>query len=90
VILTRPNSKRALSPEELRRAAGRFQVDVEVVENPADALRYALSLAGDGDLVCAAGSLYLVGEVKKLHRIGKGGGTYVVPGDRSTDRRGKF
>jgi dihydrofolate synthase/folylpolyglutamate synthase len=90
VILTRPNSKRALSPEELRRAAGRFHGDIEVVENPADALRYALSLAGEGDLVCAAGSLYLVGVVKKLQRIGKRGGTDVVPGDRSTDRRGRF
>ena len=74
VILTRPNSERALSPVELRRAAGRFHGDIEVVENPDDALRYALSLAGEEDLVCAAGSLYLVGEVKKLHRIEKGGG----------------
>jgi folylpolyglutamate synthase/dihydropteroate synthase len=70
--------------------AGRFHGDIEVVENPADALRYALSLAGEGDLVCAAGSLYLVGVVKKLQRIGKRGGTDVVPGDRSTDRRGRF
>ena len=89
VILTRPNSKRSLSPEELRLAAGRFHGDIEVVENPGDALRYALSLAGEGDLVCAAGSLYLVGEVKKLQRIGKGGGTYAVPEDRQSDRRGR-
>jgi len=84
VILTRPNSERALSPEELRLAAGRFHGDIEVVENPGDALSYALSLAGEGDLVCAAGSLYLVGEVKKLQRIGKGDRTYAVPakGDR--------
>jgi dihydrofolate synthase/folylpolyglutamate synthase len=82
VILTRPSSERALSPEELRLAAGRFHGDIEVVENPGDALRYSLSLAGEGDLVCAAGSLYLVGEVKKLQRIGKGGGTYAVPEDR--------
>jgi dihydrofolate synthase / folylpolyglutamate synthase len=74
VILTRPNSERALSPEKLRLAAGKFQGDIEVVENPRDALRYALSLAGEEDLVCAAGSLYLVGEIKKFQRIGKESG----------------
>ena len=82
VILTRPHSERALPPEELRLAAGRFHGDIEVVENPGDALRHALSLAGEEDLVCAAGSLYLVGEIKRRHRIGKGGGTYAVPEDR--------
>jgi hypothetical protein len=30
-----------------------------------------------------------VGEVKKLQRIGKGGGTYAVPEDRQSDRRGR-
>ncbi len=68
VILTRPNSERALSPEALRRVAESFHRDIEVVENPGDALCHALSLAGEGDLVCAAGSLYLVGEIKRLHR----------------------
>ena len=68
VILTRPNSKRALPPEELRRAAAGFHRNIEVVENPGDALLHAFSLAGEEDLVCAAGSLYLVGEIKKLHQ----------------------
>jgi len=84
VILTRPNSERALSPEELRLAAGRFHGDIEVVENPGDALRYALSLAGKKDLVCVAGSLYLVGEIKKLHRILKGSGTGFLSENRTT------
>ena len=78
VILTRPHSERALSPEDLRSAAGRFHKDIEVVENPGDALRYSLSLAGKEDLVCAAGSLYLVGEIKKFQRIRKGGGMDAV------------
>jgi dihydrofolate synthase / folylpolyglutamate synthase len=78
VILTRPHNERALSPEDLRSAAGRFHKNIEVVENPGDALRYSLSLAGKEDLVCAAGSLYLVGEIKKLRQIRKGGGMDAV------------
>ncbi len=65
VILTRPNSERALSPDDLRPMAGRFHKDIEVVENPGDALHHSLSLAGEDDLICATGSLYLVGEIKK-------------------------
>jgi dihydrofolate synthase / folylpolyglutamate synthase len=68
VILTRPHSDRALSPDLLLELAG-AACDVEVIEDPGVALRHALSLAGEGDIVCAAGSLYLVGEIKKLHRI---------------------
>lgn len=74
VFLTCPYSERALSPAALLPAARRFHPAVEVVENPGDALRRALSLAGKEDLVCAAGSLYLVGEIKKCHgAMSKGG-----------------
>lgn len=65
VILTRPNSERALSPDDLRSMAGKFRKDIEVFENPGDALQHSLSLAGKDDLICATGSLYLVGEIKK-------------------------
>lgn len=78
VILTRPNSERALAPEDLQSAVGRFHKGIEVVENPGDALHYALSLAGKEDLICAAGSLYLVGEIKKLQRTREGGGMNAV------------
>jgi folylpolyglutamate synthase/dihydropteroate synthase len=37
----------------------------EVIPSPVDALKYALSHASDDDLICATGSLYLVGEIKK-------------------------
>jgi dihydrofolate synthase/folylpolyglutamate synthase len=79
VILT--HSERALSPDSLRPLAEKLNRAVEVVEDPGDALQRALSLAGEGDIVCAAGSLYLVGEIKKLHRIMKAGGTVAVPED---------
>ena len=67
VFLTCPHSERTLPPAALLPAARRFHPAVEVVENPGDALQRALSLAGKEDLVCAAGSLYLVGEIKKCH-----------------------
>ena len=81
VFLTRPHSERALSLEVLLPAARRFHSDIDVVENPGDALRRALSLAGKEDLVCTAGSLYLVGEIKRCHRMMTGEGES-VPGDR--------
>jgi dihydrofolate synthase/folylpolyglutamate synthase len=90
VILTRPTSERALSPEVLRQVAGSYHEDIAVVENPADALRYALSLAEEDDLVCAAGSLYLVGEVKKLQKTRKWDSTYVIPGDKPPGRCGEY
>ena len=75
VFLTRPDSERALPLDVLLPVARRFHPDIDVVENPGDALKRALSLAGKEDLVCAAGSLYLVGEIKRCHRTmqGKGG-----------------
>ena len=50
--------------------ARRFHKDVERCANPGDALRSALTQAGKEDLICVAGSLYLVGEIKKIHQAG--------------------
>ena len=74
VILTRPHSERALPLDVLLPAARGFHTDIEVIENPGDALRQALSRAGKEDLVCVAGSLYLVGEIKRFHRTMTGAG----------------
>jgi dihydrofolate synthase/folylpolyglutamate synthase len=82
VILTRPRSERSLPPDFLRPLAEKYNSAIEVVEDPGNALRRALSLAGKEDLVCAAGSLYLVGEIKKFHRIMNAGGTGAVFEDR--------
>lgn len=71
VILTRPDSDRALPLDILLPTARAFHKHVEVIENPGDALHQALSRAGEKDLVCVAGSLYLVGEIKKLYRTSR-------------------
>jgi dihydrofolate synthase/folylpolyglutamate synthase len=68
IILTRPHSERSLPLDLLLPVAGRFRRNVECIENPGDALRSALSRAGKEDLVCVAGSLYLVGEIKKIYQ----------------------
>jgi dihydrofolate synthase/folylpolyglutamate synthase len=68
VILTRPNSDRALPLDLLLPAAREFNKNIQVIENPGNALKQALSQAGEEDLVCVAGSLYLVGEIKRIHQ----------------------
>ncbi|MBE0556518.1 MAG: bifunctional folylpolyglutamate synthase/dihydrofolate synthase [Proteobacteria bacterium] len=80
VILTRPNSERALPLEVLLPVARRYHKDVERCADPGDALLSALSRAGKEDLVCVVGSLYLVGEIKKIHRAG---GLDAAPGERA-------
>ena len=91
VILTRPHSERALPPDSLLPLAAKFNRAIEVVEDPGNALRRALSLAGEEDLVCAAGSLYLVGEIKRRHRIIlRRQNGFPCPGIGRSERRGKM
>lgn len=68
VILTRPDSDRALPLDVLLSVAREFNKKIQVIEKPGDALKQALSQAGEGDLVCVVGSLYLVGEIKRIHQ----------------------
>jgi len=80
VILTRPHSERALPLDVLLPVARRYHRDVELCANPGGALLSALSRAGKEDLVCVAGSLYLVGEIKEIHQAG---GVDAIPGERA-------
>jgi len=66
ILITRPPSERSLDPQVLALLASEFNDNVEVLEEPEDALNRAFSLAGENDAICAAGSLYLVGEIKKV------------------------
>jgi dihydrofolate synthase/folylpolyglutamate synthase len=65
VIITRPDTKRAVPPQELAELAGSYCCRVKVVEKPQKALAMAMTVAGREDLVCVAGSLYLVGDIKR-------------------------
>lgn len=56
-------SPRAASAAELATALRRRGLAVEAVEDPTEAVRRAVDVAGDDDLVLVTGSLYLVGAV---------------------------
>ncbi|NPV04301.1 MAG: bifunctional folylpolyglutamate synthase/dihydrofolate synthase [Syntrophaceae bacterium] len=78
VILTRPPEERALAPEVLAGEARRWNRNVEIAQHPRQAVRASLREAGPDDLICIAGSLYLVGAVRPLLIASKGAG----PGGR--------
>lgn len=66
LILTRPESERAQSPAMILQAARQYHRSVIMTEKPEEALRMALAAAGQYDLICVAGSLYLIGAVKRF------------------------
>lgn len=72
VIVTQPQIDRALPATRLEAVAREFAAHVEVRPNVGDALRHALATSAKEDVICVAGSLYVVGEakttLKKLNR----------------------
>ncbi len=60
---TRPEFERAEDPEEI---AGEASIEYEVEEDPGKALERALDEAGERGAVVVTGSLYLIGDIKKL------------------------
>lgn len=69
IVLTKPDNDRALDPEQLARLAVFRDKEVTVLKNPADAWTAAVKFARHHDLVCAAGSIYFVGDI--LHLLGQ-------------------
>lgn len=63
VIVTRSRHPRATSTEHLAAEFAKHGVKAEAAESVAQALALALEHAGKNDLVCATGSLFVVGEV---------------------------
>ena len=66
IILTSIPSPRAALPEEILKAAPRFRSKIAIEPDLRSAIARARALAGPRGSVLIAGSLYLVGEVKKL------------------------
>jgi dihydrofolate synthase/folylpolyglutamate synthase len=64
LVLTQARSVRAVSPEELRSAAGDFGLESDVIEDANDALKAAIEAAAPTEIVCVTGSHYVVGEVR--------------------------
>ncbi len=67
-IVTVPHvlGKPGLDPERLAQAAAGLSIPVSVENDPIVAMRTAMSMADATDLICVTGSLYLVGEVRRL------------------------
>jgi dihydrofolate synthase / folylpolyglutamate synthase len=73
VILVRPVSERALSPQKIKKL---WPTDTEVLvaESIPQAIKRALRFAGKKDLVTVTGSLYTIGEARKyLIKLKNGG-----------------
>ena len=67
IIFTRPESERSALPEELRaQLPESCQAQVETAPDVATALARAAAMASQKDLICVAGSLYLVGTARQL------------------------
>lgn len=64
-VFTQPKIDRSLPPAALRREAEKIIRDITVIPDVASALNHAIKTSGAKDVVCVAGSLYLVGEVKE-------------------------
>jgi dihydrofolate synthase/folylpolyglutamate synthase len=62
VIVTRSRHPRAMAPAPLATEFARHGVKAQIAEDVPSALSRALALAGEKDLVCVAGSLFVVGE----------------------------
>ncbi len=64
VIVTQPKIDRAIPAEKLALAAREFSPNVEVRTDVGEAVRYAVATSAKEDVICIAGSLYVVGEAK--------------------------
>ena len=62
VIVTRSRHPRSAAPERVAAEFKRHGADVQATGDVAEALSTAVSLAGDRDLICVAGSLFVVAE----------------------------
>jgi dihydrofolate synthase/folylpolyglutamate synthase len=66
IIFTRPLSPRALEPEELMLLPAVQGKKIETIPQIQEAWNRAVDLAQRADIVCVAGSIYLVGEVLRI------------------------
>ncbi len=66
IIVVASKHPKAVKPEALRAEFQKHGVTPRVVESVKEAVRLALDVAGPNDLVCAAGSLFVIAEVMEM------------------------
>jgi dihydrofolate synthase/folylpolyglutamate synthase len=64
-IITRAKTDRALTPQRLYAVAKKIVSDVTMIPDVAAAAKQAVEAASPNDVICIAGSLYVVGEAKE-------------------------
>ena len=74
IIVTEPDNPRKLAAEKLAGHVADFGVAAEVVSDVEAAVHRAKELADDYDVILFAGSLYLIGDVRRLWRNERGEG----------------
>jgi dihydrofolate synthase/folylpolyglutamate synthase len=73
VVITQPSIDRAIPAKDLAERAKPFSSAIEIVPRVKDAVGHALNSSGPTDVICIAGSLYVVGEAKTaLRKLGIG------------------
>lgn len=68
IVVTQPKIDRANSAERLSMLAKVHLADVTTISNVESAVRHALDTSKANDVICIAGSLYVVGEAKTALR----------------------
>jgi dihydrofolate synthase/folylpolyglutamate synthase len=66
LILTRPIIDRALEPEALLPVVKPYAKETTIIPSVPDAVNHAIDTAGADEVVCIAGSLYVVGEARQM------------------------
>lgn len=65
-IAVKIENERATEPEKIAKIGEKYGKKFHVAENVAKAIKIADEMAGENDMVCIIGSLYLVGEARKI------------------------
>ncbi len=66
LILTKASIDRASNIDNLEKIAKKYAKDIYKFENISEAVKFSLAKANKNDLICFTGSLYAVGDLKKL------------------------
>jgi len=65
-IIVEPKSDRALPANELGKFVSRYCKDVTISDTIDNAVKHSLEKASEDSIICAFGSLYYIGEVRRL------------------------
>lgn len=66
IVFTRPKGRRAAEPYTLSAQLGPFEGSVYLTSQVSEAIEKAKLMAQGNDLICIAGSLYLIGEAREI------------------------